>query len=233
MVMLAPNHLFRVLFLGVATAAPSAAHAGAWIAENQTISSIVYGDRDEGRFGEADLFYERRVAERGSVVAQSHQDVASVYGAEGWRGEALIGGKWAAWRTANGAVSLQTGATWTYEPAAACEGLGGEVRALAGRSWGRLFVNAEGAYRIRGPGCDHGRFDLTAGWRPVDGWLLLGQGFIDRDLSLGEGGRQTEKIQISAARLTRAGHGLQLGLRRGYGGARDEMALVLGLWRSK
>jgi hypothetical protein len=124
MAMQAPNHLFRVLFLGIVSGAPSVAHAGAWIAENQTISSIAYGDRDEGRFGEADIFHERQIAEGSSIVAQSHADLASVYGSHGWRGEALIGGKWAPWRSANGAVALQAGGTWTYEPIAACEGLG-------------------------------------------------------------------------------------------------------------
>ncbi len=231
--MQAPNHLIRVLFLGIATAAPSAAHAGAWIAENQTISSIAYGDRDEGRYAEADIFHERKVAQRWSLIAQSHEDFASVYGSDGWRGEALIAGKWAAWRPAGGAIALQAGATWSYEPAAPCEGPGAEVRALAGKSFGRTFVNAEGAYRLRGANCDHGRFDLTAGWKPTEGWLILGQGFVDRDLSLGVGGKQTEKIQLSATRFTRGGQGVQIGFRRGLGGTRDEMALVLGLWRVK
>jgi hypothetical protein len=219
-----------VLFLGITVATPTTAHAGAWTADNQTISSISYGDRDTGSFAEADLFHERRVAERWSLIAQSHHDIAPDYGSSGWRGDALIGGKWAMWRPANGAVALQAGGNWTYEPTAACEGLGGEVRALAGRSWGALFVNAEGAYRIRSAGCEHGRFDLTAGWRPAGDWLFLGQAFVHRDLSLGDRGKQIEKIQLSATRLTAAGHGLQVGLRRGLGAARDEMALTIGWW---
>ncbi len=74
-----------------------------------------------------------------------------MYGSDGWRGEALIAGKWAAWRPAGGAIALQAGATWSYEPAAPCEGPGAEVRALAGKSFGRTFVNAEAPTAFAAP----------------------------------------------------------------------------------
>jgi hypothetical protein len=212
---------------------PSAARAGAWSAENQTIGSIAYGDRETGRFIEADYYHERQFAPSLGLVAQTHADGAAVYDYAGWRGEQLLGLKWSPLKPERGAVAIQAALIWTYEPSAACEGGGAEIRALTGRAWGPLFVNAEGAYRLRGAGCDHGRFDLTAGWAAGARWLILGQAFIDRDLSIGERGRQTEKVQLSATRFTDAGHGLQAGFRHGLGKTGGEMALVLGWWSAR
>ncbi|HWA22520.1 MAG TPA: hypothetical protein VG735_09020 [Caulobacterales bacterium] len=212
---------------------PSAAKAGAWSAEKQTIGSIAYGERDDRSFVEADLYQERQVAPRWGIVSQTHADISADYDPAGWRGEGLVGLKWSPVMPVNGAVAVQAGLTWTYEPSAACDGTGGEIRALAGRAWGNMFVNAEGAYRLRGSGCNHGRFDLTAGWRAGARWLILGQAFVDRDLSIGERGRQTEKVQLSATRFTDAGHGLQAGFRHGLGRDGGEMALVLGWWSAR
>jgi hypothetical protein len=96
-----------------------------------------------------------------------------------------------------------------------------------------MFVNIEAAYRAQDGGCHRGRYDLTVGWRPATTWLGLGQVFVDRDLSLGENGQQTVKLQLSAVSFLSGTSGVQLGYRAGIGEAAGDNALVLGWWSRK
>ena len=137
--MQAPNHLVRALIVGVAAAMPSAARAGAWSAEKQTIGSVAYGDRDAGRFIEADYYHERQVAPRVGLVAQTHADIAAEYDQAGWRGEQLVGLKWSPLKPERGAVAVQTALTWTYEPSAACQGGGWSCTSPTGRMRHLIF----------------------------------------------------------------------------------------------
>jgi hypothetical protein len=56
--------------------------------------------------------------------------------------------------------------------------LGARVCGLAGRSLGATgFVNVELAGRVLDEGCPTGRLSLSAGFRPRENWLALGEVF--------------------------------------------------------
>jgi hypothetical protein len=228
-----PNRWLWGLFVGAFAAAPGAAQAGAWSADDQTIVGAALGERKQGRYYEADLYHEQALTARFGLVGQARLDSADLYEPSGWRGDGQAAIKWSVLSSGQTALALQGGALWSHEPSAACDGLGAEARALAGRSVGDVFVNIEAAYRAQDGGCHRGRYDLSIGWRPATNWLGLGQVFVDRDLSLGENGQQTVKLQLSAVSFVSKLGGLQLGYRAGLGQAAGDNALVLGWWSRK
>ncbi len=219
--------------VGALAAAPGTAKAGAWSADNETIVGLVAGERDQGRYYEADVYHERALPGRFGLIGQIHLDAADLYGPSGSGADGQGSIKWSVLNSGQTALALQGGAIWSYEPSAACDGWGAEARALAGRSTGDVFVNVEAAYRTQEQGCHRGRYDLSIGWRPTTNWLGLGQVFVDRDLSLGENGQQTIKLQLSAVGFVSDAGGMQLGYRVGIGEAAGDHAIVLGWWSRK
>jgi hypothetical protein len=198
--------------------------------DGQEIWSATDGVRAGAAFSETDAYWERALTPRFGVVIQPHVDVGGEYGDPGWRGEAVVSGKYQLYRGARGAIALQAGPTWTSEPARGCGEGGGEARALAGRGLANAFINLEAAYRAQAGGCAHGRFDMTVGWKPTGQWLGLAQVFIDQDLKLGA----VTKAQASIVRFSRNGKGLQIGIRvRLDRGGGDERALVVGWWAGR
>ncbi len=135
------------------------------------------------------------------------------------------------YRTGRIALALQGGVTWRSEVETGCPDVGGELRALAGRSSarGRVFLNGEAAYRYANA-CTHVRYEVTAGWRPGERWLGLGQIFVDDDLRFGE----TIKAQATLVHFNGRGRGLQISARvRVQDGDVIEPTLILGYWSAK
>lgn len=75
-------------------------------------------------------------------------------------------------------------------------------------------------------GCEGARFEVSAGYRPSENWLAMGQVFSDHP---GDG-RDTVKAQLTLVRFGESGRGLQLGVRVRIDGGEPEPTLVLGLW---
>ena len=140
-------------------------------------------------------------------------------------GDAELGVKAAIAQGRNATAALQASALWRSEDEVDCGATGGEVRALAGSGVDSAFINAEAALRVYGGGCRRMRYELTAGFRPSDDWLALGQAYIDADPD----GEAVVKAQTSLVRFF-GGVGVQLGVRVRLDGDDSEPALVLGLW---
>jgi hypothetical protein len=145
---------------------------------------------------------------------------------DGWRAEAVVGFKRAFHRSGDTVMAVQAGALWMSHPAAGCSDGGGEVRWLGGRSFGEGgFVDVEAATRALEGGCAGERLDLTAGYRPRDNWLAMGQAFLDAPWE----GEETVRAQLSLVRCGRSGRGIQQGLRARVNDGIDEPALRRGL----
>jgi hypothetical protein len=81
-------------------------------------------------------------------------------------------------------------------PNEGCSEGGAELRWLGGRSFGQTsFVNVEAATRALEGGCEGQRLDLTAGYRPGENWLAMGQIFLDAP----QDGEETVKAQLTRA----------------------------------
>jgi|CXWL01.1.fsa_nt_gi hypothetical protein len=209
---------------------PAPALAGAWIApeDGQEIWTSVAGLRDEEvGFFETSAYYEIPIAERVAVVAAPFFEQAYDVGDEGWRAEATLALKTAILRDDRTAVAIQGGVVWNSWPNFGCAETGAELRFLAGRSFGETgFINAEIAQRAFEGDCGGQRLDLTAGFRPNDSWLAMGQVFMDAPRD----GQSSVKAQISLVRFGAEGRGVQLGLRARIDDGLAEPALVLGFW---
>lgn len=210
--------------------APGTAHAGAWVTagEDRSITTFGYSRDDEIGTIESDIYTEKTLTSRLALVGHTFYSEDGL-GEE--RDEADLGVKVLGYRTDRIALALQGGVTWRSETEPACPDVGGEIRGLAGRSSasGKTFLNGEAAYRYAN-GCSHARYEVTAGWRPNDTWLALGQVFIDDDLRYGE----TIKAQASLVRFTTRGRGLQISARiQVQDGDVIEPTIILGYWSAK
>jgi len=208
--------------------------AGAWMAppEGQSIWSQAVGERGGENFYESSLYWEAptdnsRMAWTGSTWVGQHADNAP--GEDKWRGEASFALKTELAKTDHASAAAQVGAIWRSDPADGCGEGGIEARAMAGRSFdrdGRTFANAEIAARAHAGGCASTRIDLSAGFRPDNDWLAIGQVFSSEP----RGGDMAVHAQVSLVRFDRGGRGLQIGLRTRLDGDEPETALVIGLW---
>lgn len=213
-----------------AALAPAPAAAGAWVAPHggQRISTTSVGEReDETLFVESGVYYEAPVRDDTSLVFAPWVE-SSPHLIDGWRAEVTFGVKHAFYRSAQDVLALQAGALWVSNPDEGCSEGGAELRFLGGRSMGegRAFANVEMAARALSGGCEGGRIDLTAGYRPSENWLAMGQVFLDSPVE----GDDTLKAQVTVVRFGRSGRGIQLGLRARIDGGDPEPALVIGLW---
>jgi hypothetical protein len=208
--------------------APTPAFAGAWIAPEggQEIWTNSFSMRDESGVVETQVFWEEPFGERMAFVAspwiETNYDTA-----DGWRAEAVIGLKRAVFRDDENVMALQAGALWVSHPNPGCGEGGVEARWLGGRSFGGgAFLNLEAAGRVLEHGCGGERVDVTAGYRPTDNWLAMGQVFVDVPWEAEE----SVKVQLSLVRFNENGYGVQLGLRLRVDDGPQEPALMLGLW---
>ncbi len=217
----------RYLSLIAATLAPTPAIAGAWVApQRQEIFTSFAGELDGVYFNETAGFLEFPIEPEVSVVGTLW---ATDDGRRDWdyRGEATLGLKQQLYRDDNWTLAIQGSALWMSDPPGECVEGGAEVRALAGRSFDNsLFVNAEVALRTLGTDCLSNRLDLTAGFRPAERWLALGQVFYDAPHE----GEDIARAQVTLVRFFRSGEGVQVGVRGRIDGGGEEIALVLGLW---
>lgn len=214
--------------IALATAGASQAHAGAWVAPEggQRIWTAVAGEREGLTFVEGSAYLESSLTTEISVVGTSWAEYSYLL-EEGWRGEALVGVKYAIFRDDEAAIAVQGGALWRSDPPDGCGEGGIELRWLAGRNLGVSgFVNLELAGRVLEGGCSGERVELSAGFRPSDGWLAMGQVFLDAPRE----GDETVQVQLSVVRFTSTGRGFQLGLRTRLDAGDAAPALVLGLW---
>lgn len=211
----------------VAALAPTPAAAGAWLAPEggQEIVTNTVGERNETLVYESSTYWEVPNDDKSSVILspwfEANDDTL-----EGWRGEATLAYKRVVYRDDRNIVALQGGALWVSHPADCGEG-GAEARVLAGRGVGATgFVNVEAAGRALSGGCEGGRVDLTAGYRPLENWLALGQVFFDAPVD----GDDTVRGQVSLVRFGEDGQGVQVGFRARIDGGAAEPTLVIGLW---
>jgi hypothetical protein len=211
----------------VAALAPTPAAAGAWLAPEggQEIVTNSFGERNETFVVESSTYWEVPNDDKSSIIlvpwVETNDDTL-----EGWRGEATLAYKRVVYRDDRNIVALQGGALWVSHPADCGEG-GAEVRVLAGRGFGETgFVNMEIAGRALSGGCEGGRMDVTAGYRPLDNWLALGQVFFDAPVD----GDDTVRGQVSLVRFDKDGRGVQVGFRARVDGGAPEPTLVIGLW---
>lgn len=212
----------------LAALTPTPALAGAWVAPKggQEILTTSVGQRSELLFYEGAYYREDPFAERNALVTGWWTE--SNYDSEdGWRAEATVGVKRALYRGERSVVAVQAGALWISHPNGECDEGGAEVRALGGRSFGASgFANVEVAARALNGGCEGGRVDLTAGYRPRENWLALGQVFLDSPLE----GDDSIRAQLTVVRFGRSGRGVQVGVRARLDGEEAEPTLVIGLW---
>ena len=208
-------------------AAPGAAHAGAWVTagEDRTISTVGYARDGDVATVESDVFTEKAMGNRFALVGHT-------FFAQDTLGQAVdeadIDAKVLGYRGRRLVAAAQLGVTWRSQPEPGCTETGVEARALAGISsrTGKSFLNGETAIRYAG-GCPHVRYELTAGWRPRERWLGLGQIFVDDDLAYGA----SIKAQAGLVRFSRKGRGLQISLRaRIDEGSVIEPTIILGYW---
>lgn len=209
--------------------APAPALAGAWIAPDggQEIWTNVAGVRSGMSYFESSGYLEAPVAEDTSIVALPW--VEQNYDREdGWRGEAIVAVKHTVFEEGDTVMAVQAGALWMSHPSEdGCSEGGAEVRWLTGRSFDNGgFLNLEAAGRTLSGGCQGGRLEVTAGYRPADNWLVMGQVFFDAPREAEE----TVKAQITFVRFGESGRGLQIGVRARIDGGEPEPALVIGLW---
>lgn len=213
-----------------ALAAPSQAHAGAWMNKDQMIASLVGGQEQDAPV-EGDLYWERQAGDRIGVVTRgyfvSQPDYAASFGQNA--GQVSVSGKYSLYQGDAGAAAMEFGANYSSEADPSCSGWGGQLRALAGKGFGAGFVAVEAGYVAQRADCVHGKLDLTAGFRPGDGWLTMAQVFLDRRYDVGH----VAKAQISVVRLFSTRTGVQVGLRQRIDrGQEGGPALLLGLWRA-
>ncbi len=211
----------------VAALSPAPAAAGAWIAPSggQEISTNAVGERNETIVYESATYWEVPNDDKSSIILapwfEANDDTL-----EGWRGEATLAYKRVVHRDERNIVALQAGALWISHPTGCGEG-GAEARVLAGRSIGETgFVNVEAAGRVLSGGCEGGRLDITAGYRPLQNWLTLGQVFLDAPVD----GDDTVRGQLSVVRFGKDGRGVQVGVRARIDGGAPEPTLVIALW---
>jgi hypothetical protein len=208
---------------------PTPAFAGAWVAPEggQEIWTSVAGERDEVSFYESSAYWEIPIGAEDSVVAAPwfEQNYDTL---DGWRGEATLGVKHAFFRGDMSVMAVQAGALWISHPNVDnCSEGGAELRWLGGRSFSHGgFLNFEAATRALEGGCEGERLDLTAGFRPRENWLAMGQIFLDAPRE----GEETVKAQLTLVRFGESGRGIQIGLRTRIDGGPQEPALVIGLW---
>lgn len=213
----------------LAALTPTPALAGAWIAPEggQEIWTNVAGQRDELTFYETSAYWEAPLNGKTSVVIAPwvEQNYDTV---DGWRAEAVVGVKRAVFRSDDTIIAVEAGALWASHPSdSGCSEGGAEVRLLGGRSVGETgFLNAELAGRALDGGCQGGRLDLTAGYRPSENWLAMGQVFIDAPIQ----GDSSVKAQFTFVHFGESGRGLQFGVRARVDGGELEPALVVGFW---
>lgn len=210
--------------------APAPAAAGAWVAPEggQWITTSAVGERsDETLYTEGSVYYETPLRPDTSLVFAPWVE-SNHLTPDGWRAEATFGAKHAFYRSEDNVLAIQAGALWVSNPDEGCSEGGAEVRFLGGRSLGegRAFVNVEAAARTLSGGCEGGRMELTAGYRPTENWLAMGQVFLDSPVR----GDDTLKAQFTVVRFGRSGRGIQVGLRARIDGGEPEPALVIGLW---
>jgi hypothetical protein len=208
--------------------APGPAAAGAWLAPEggQEILTSGVGERQGQPVYESAAYYEAPVGEANSFVfapwAETNYDTL-----DGWRAEATVALKHVIYRDGPNIMALQAGALWVSHPEGGCDEGGAELRWLGGRSFGETgFLNVETAARALSGGCEGGRVDVTAGYRPAENWLTMGQVFFDAPVE----GDETVKAQLTLVRFGRRGRGIQVGVRARIDGGDPEPALVLGLW---
>jgi hypothetical protein len=219
------------LLLGLGLALASAAHAapaaaGAWLApeEGQEIITSTAGKRNGYTTFESSAYWEAPLAEGVTgVIAPWSESAADLE--SGWRGEAIVGIKRAIFRDDENVMALQTSAFWRSDPPGDCGEGGLETRLLAGRGIGGGFLNVEIAARVLDEGCPAGRLNISAGYRPHERWLAMGEIFYETPRE----GSESLKLQVSVVRFGRDGRGIQVGLRTRLDGA-AETALVLGMW---
>ncbi|MGE0597031.1 MAG: hypothetical protein AB7P07_11725 [Hyphomonadaceae bacterium] len=211
--------------------AQAPAQAGAWIAPEggQLIWTETAGERDEALYMESSIYLERPIHERVALVAApwvTSDDFTA--GWDGLRWETTLGAKAAVLRRPGQVMAVQGAAVWHSDPFGTCEETGIELRWLGGAAFGdgRGFLNLEAAQRSFEGGCRTGRYDLTLGYRPDEGWLGMAQFFFD-DPELGE---SALKAQLTLVRFGASGRGVQVGLRGRVDGEAVEPALVLGFW---
>lgn len=212
----------------IAALLPAPASAGAWIAPKggQEIWTSVAGERDELSFFESAAYWEVPLGADNSVVAAPwiEQNYDSV---DGWRGEAVLGWKHALGRSETGVLAVQGGALWMSHPPDGCGEGGAELRLLGGRAVGSSgFVNLEAGTRALDGGCGGERLELSAGYRPLQNWLAMGQVFLDGPRE----GEEAVRAQLTFIRFGASGRGIQVGVRSRLDGGADEAALVLGFW---
>ncbi len=87
-------------------------------------------------------------------------------------------------------------------------------------------MNFELATRALDGGCEGERLDLTAGYRPNDDWLVMGQLFLDAPRD----GDESVKAQFTLVRFGDDGRGIQIGVRARIDDGAQEPAIVIGLW---
>lgn len=208
---------------------PGPAFAGAWIAPEggQEIWTNVAGERDELSYFETSAYWEVPVEDKTSIVAAPwvEQNYDTI---DGWRGETTLGVKRAIFRGDRMAMAVQAGALWVSHPEEGCSEGGAELRWLGGSSLPNIgaFVNVEAATRALEGGCGGQRLDLTAGYRPNERWLAMGQVFLDARWD----GEEGVQAQFTLVRFGDSGRGIQLGVRARMDGEDREPAVVLGLW---
>lgn len=186
------------------------------------------GQRDEGRvYYEGAVFIEEPVNANSSLGLTAWFETDPMQG-DGDRVEATVTVKRALYRSDQNVVAFQVGALWVSDPGEGCGEGGAELRVLGGHSYanGRGFINVEGAVRGLSGGCEGGRAEFTAGYRPNERWLAMGQVFTDSPVE----GDDSAKAQISLVRFDRSGRGWQIGLRARIDGEDAEPAIVIGLW---
>ena len=217
---------------------PIPAHASAWRPpeEGQRISTFVGGVSDTTQFFESEIYFEVPVSERLSAVVTPRIESGAVLPTDGsselvqtTRGELSTAAKFNLHQGPNIALSVQSGLVWNSSSDGSCGDTAGEIRALAGVSKGAVFADAQLAYRARSGDCPNGKADFTAGWRPLERWMGLGQVFFDAAPSRSP----VVKLQMSLVRFNQEGAGLQVGFRvRADHGGEGERAIVVSWWRA-
>lgn len=211
-----------------AASAAGRANASAWIAPEggQEILTGAAGMRADVMVFESSAYLEAPLDERSSLIFAPWSETASDL-QSGWRGEAVVGVKRAVFRDDASVMAVQGGLYWRSDPPGDCGEGGIEARWLGGRSFGGgRFVNLELGARALDEGCLGGRAELTAGFRPRENWLAMGQIFYDAP----QDGEKSLHFQLSLVRFDDNDRGIQLGLRTRLDGG-GETALVLGMWR--
>jgi len=213
----------------VAALAPAPAAAGAWVApeDGQEIVTNAVGERNETLVYESSTYWEMPFESGDTSVVLTPWVETNSDTWDGWRGEGTIGAKHVFYRDDETVVALQASALWISHPNGGCSEGGAEVRFLGGRSIGETgFVNVEAAARALSGGCEGGRLDISAGYRPYKNWLALGQVYFDAPVD----GDDTVRAQLSLVRFDDEGSGVQLGIRARIDGGAPEPTLVLAFW---